>query len=79
MRVAVSNVVGGPETLVIEERSDPVAEPGKIVLRVEACGVNYPDVLMIQDKYQFKPQRPVARRGPRVLACGIDNALQPSN
>ena len=63
MKSVLSKAVGGPETLVIEERPDPVAEPGKVVLSVKACGVNYPDVLMIQDMYQFKPERPFAPGG----------------
>ena len=63
MKSVLSKTVGGPETLVLEERPDPVAEPGKAVLSIKACGVNYPDVLMIQDMYQFKPERPFAPGG----------------
>jgi len=63
MKAMLSNTVGGPETLVLEDRPDPVAEPGKVVLSVKACGVNYPDFLMIQDMYQFKPERPFAPGG----------------
>lgn len=63
MKSVLSKTVGGPETLVLEERPDPVAEPGKVVLNIKACGVNYPDVLMIQDMYQFKPERPFAPGG----------------
>ena len=63
MKSVLSKTVGGPETLVIEERPDPVAEPGKVVLSIKACGVNYPDFLMIQDMYQFKPERPFAPGG----------------
>ncbi|MGE5566913.1 MAG: NADPH:quinone oxidoreductase family protein [Parcubacteria group bacterium] len=63
MKAVLSKAVGGPETLVLEERPDPVAEPGKVVLSIKACGVNYPDVLMIEDKYQFKPQRPFSPGG----------------
>ncbi|HEX6865814.1 MAG TPA: NADPH:quinone oxidoreductase family protein [Caulobacteraceae bacterium] len=63
MKAVLSKTVGGPETLVVEEVPDPVAEPGKVVLSIKACGVNYPDVLMIQDMYQFKPERPFAPGG----------------
>jgi NADPH2:quinone reductase len=48
---------------VLEELPDPVAGPGQVVLAVKACGVNYPDVLIIEDKYQFKPERPFAPGG----------------
>jgi len=63
MKAMLSKTVGGPDTLVIEERPDPVAERGKVVLSVKACGVNYPDFLMIQDMYQFKPERPFSPGG----------------
>jgi NADPH2:quinone reductase len=63
MKAVLSKAVGGPETLVLEELPDPVAGPGQVVLAVKACGVNYPDVLIIEDKYQFKPQRPFAPGG----------------
>jgi NADPH2:quinone reductase len=63
MKAVLSKVVGGPETLVLEELPDPVAGPGQVLLDVKACGVNYPDVLIIEDKYQFKPERPFAPGG----------------
>jgi NADPH2:quinone reductase len=63
MKAVLSKAVGGPETLVLEELPDPVAGPGQVVLTVKACGVNYPDVLIIEDKYQFKPPRPFAPGG----------------
>jgi len=63
MKAVLSKIVGGPETLVVEDLPDPVAKDGEVVIRVHACGVNYPDVLIIEDKYQFKPARPFAPGG----------------
>ena len=63
MRALLSAIVGGPETLVMTELPDPVAGPGQLLVRVRACAINYPDVLIIEDKYQFKPQRPFAPGG----------------
>ncbi len=63
MKAVLSKAVGGPETLVVEDAPDPVAGPGQAVIRVRACGVNYPDVLIIEDKYQFKPPRPFSPGG----------------
>ncbi len=63
MRAMLSRQVGGPETLSLEELPDPVPGPGEVLLAVKACGVNYPDVLIIEDKYQFKPPRPFAPGG----------------
>ena len=60
MRALLSKAPGGPETLVIDELPDPVAGEGQVVVAVKACSINYPDVLIIEDKYQFKPSRPFA-------------------
>ena len=40
------------------ELSDP--GPGEVRVRLKACAVNFPDLLMIQGKYQFKPPLPFA-------------------
>ena len=63
MKALLSKAVGGPETLVLEEVPSPTPRPGFAVVSVKAVGVNYPDVLIIEDKYQFKPQRPFAPGG----------------
>src|SRR5260370_29850476 len=47
-----------PETLVIEEVESPRPGKGQVVVDVKACGVNFPDTLIIQGKYQFKPDLP---------------------
>jgi NADPH:quinone reductase-like Zn-dependent oxidoreductase len=60
MRALLSHQPGGPETLRIDEVPDPAAGPGELLLRVRACSINYPDVLIIEDKYQLKPPRPFA-------------------
>jgi len=58
MKALVCSSWGLPETLVLEERTDPVAAPGQAVIRVHAAGVNFPDALIIQNKYQFTPALP---------------------
>ena len=60
MKALVSTAPGGPDTLQLLDL--PIAEPGKgeLRVRVEACGINYPDVLIIEDLYQMKPPRPFA-------------------
>ncbi|HEY0325166.1 MAG TPA: NADPH:quinone oxidoreductase family protein, partial [Allosphingosinicella sp.] len=63
MRALLSTSPGGPETLELSELPDPVAGPGQLLVRVHACAINYPDVLIIEDKYQFKPPRPFAPGG----------------
>src|SRR3954462_4488258 len=49
---------GPPETLTIEELPSPKPGAGEVVVSVKAASVNFPDVLIIQNKYQFKPPLP---------------------
>jgi len=72
MKALLSKAVGGPDTLVLDELPSPEAKPGHAVISVKACGVNYPDVLIIEDKYQFKPARPFAPGGE---VSGVVKAL----
>ena len=63
MKALLSKTVGGPESLVIEDLPAPTPGRGEVVIAVAACAVNFPDVLIISDKYQFKPMRPFAPGG----------------
>ncbi|MDB5693530.1 MAG: NADPH:quinone oxidoreductase family protein [Alphaproteobacteria bacterium] len=63
MRALLSEAPGGPETLVLRELPDPEPGPGQLLVRVRAASINYPDVLIIEDKYQFRPPRPFAPGG----------------
>ncbi len=63
MKSLLSVHTGGPETLRLTDGPDPMARPGEVVIAVKACGVNYPDVLIIEDKYQVRPERPFAPGG----------------
>ena len=63
MKALLSKAVGGPDTLVLEDVPSPEAKPGFAVVSVKAVGVNFPDVLIIEDKYQFKPARPFSPGG----------------
>ena len=63
MKALLSDEPGGPETLRLTDLPDPVPGPGELLVRVRAAAVNYPDVLIIEDKYQFKPPRPFAPGG----------------
>jgi NADPH:quinone reductase len=63
MKALLSRSPGGPETLELADLPDPVAGAGQLLVRVRACAINYPDVLIIEDKYQFRPERPFAPGG----------------
>jgi NADPH:quinone reductase-like Zn-dependent oxidoreductase len=54
---------GGPETLLLEDIAEPAPGAGELLVQVRACSINFPDVLIIEDKYQLKPQRPFAPGG----------------
>jgi NADPH:quinone reductase len=78
MKALLSKEVGGPDTLVLEDLPSPTAKPGFAVVEVKACGVNFPDVLIIEDKYQFKPERPFAPGGEiagvvKAVGDGVTN------
>jgi NADPH2:quinone reductase len=63
LKVLLSHSPGGPETLRLDEVADPEPGPGELLVRVRAAAINYPDVLIIEDKYQMKPPRPFAPGG----------------
>ena len=63
MRALLSREPGGPETLQIAELPVPAPGPRELLVRVRACAINFPDVLIIEDKYQLKPPRPFAPGG----------------
>jgi len=54
---------GLPDSLVLAEVSIPTIKSEEVLIQVKACGVNFPDVLIIQNKYQFKPTLPFSPGG----------------
>ena len=54
---------GPPEALVVQDVDTPVPQAGEVLVSVKAAGVNFPDTLIIQDKYQFKPALPFTPGG----------------
>ena len=72
MKALLCKQYGLPDTLVLEEVADPVAGPGQVVVDMKAAGANFPDVLIIQNKYQFKPPLPFA---PGAELAGVISAV----
>ncbi len=58
MKAVLCKQFGPPESLVLEELPSPRPGAGEVTIRVKAASVNFPDVLIIQNKYQFKPPLP---------------------
>jgi len=63
MKAVLCKAFGQPEDLVVEEVADLHAQDGQVRIDVKACAVNFPDALMIQDMYQFKPPLPFSPGG----------------
>jgi NADPH2:quinone reductase len=63
MKAVLCKQYGPPETLVVEDIEPPVAGDGQVVMDVHAAAVNFPDVLVIENKYQFKPPLPFSPGG----------------
>ena len=63
MKALLCKTHGEPEALVLEDIPSPSPGPGQLLIEVKACGVNFPDSLIIQNKYQFKPDLPFAPGG----------------
>jgi NADPH:quinone reductase-like Zn-dependent oxidoreductase len=73
VKALLSREPGGPEALRLEELPEPRPGAGELLVRIRACSINYPDVLIIEDKYQLKPPRPFAPGGEfagEVVAVG---------
>ncbi len=60
MKALLCKEFGPADKLVLEEIASPEPGKGQVVIAVKACGVNFPDTLIIEGKYQFKPDLPFA-------------------
>ncbi len=74
MKALLCRQHGLPDTLEYAQTDDPVPGPGEIVVDMRAAGANFPDVLIIQNKYQHKPELPFA---PGAEFSGIVSAVGP--
>ena len=63
MKAVLCKEYGPPDKLSVEEVPDLTPGKGQVVVAVKACGVNFPDTLIIQGKYQFKPALPFSPGG----------------
>lgn len=63
MKAALCTHYGPPEELELRDVPTPSPGEGQVLISVKSCGVNFPDVLLIQDKYQFKPPLPFSPGG----------------
>jgi NADPH2:quinone reductase len=74
VRAVLCREFGPPESLTLEEVNEPTAADRQVVVDVRACSVNFPDVLIIQNLYQFKPPLPFS---PGAEIAGVVSAVGP--
>ncbi|HET7157795.1 MAG TPA: NADPH:quinone oxidoreductase family protein [Burkholderiales bacterium] len=74
MRAVLCKAYGGPSDLVIEDVASLQPGAGEVLVSVRAAGVNFPDALMIQNKYQHRPPLPFS---PGYELSGVIKALAP--
>ena len=67
MKALVCKEFGPAKNLKVEEMPEPVLNDDEVNIKVHAAGVNFPDILMVEGKYQFKPNFPFA---PGAEAAG---------
>lgn len=72
MKAMLCKALGHPSNLVLEETPSPIPKSKEVLISVKACSVNYPDTLIVQGLYQFKPDLPFA---PGSDVAGIVKAV----
>lgn len=60
MKTMLIKELGHPSKMVLEDVPSPVPDKKEVLITVKACSVNFPDTLMAQGLYQFKPPLPFA-------------------
>jgi NADPH2:quinone reductase len=74
MKAVLCKQFGPPDSLLVEDLPSPRAGPGEVVISVKAASLNFPDVLIIQNKYQFKPPLPFS---PGSELAGVVKEIGP--
>lgn len=72
MRALLCKDWGGPDDLVLEDIELPPPGPGEVIIDVHAAGLNFPDLLLIAGKYQFRPDFPFS---PGQEVGGVVSAI----
>ncbi len=73
MRALLCEAFGPPETLRLRDLPDPTPGSGEVVVAVGAAALNFFDTLIIENRYQFKPEPPFSPGGEvagRIVALG---------
>ena len=63
MRAILVTQLGGPDKLILGDASTPIINDNQVLIEVHYAGINFPDTLIIQGKYQFQPELPFSPGG----------------
>jgi NADPH:quinone reductase-like Zn-dependent oxidoreductase/acyl dehydratase len=63
MRAVLCSEYGKPDLLSLKQIADPIPTENEVLIKVATCGVNFPDLLLIQQLYQFQPPLPFSPGG----------------
>jgi NADPH:quinone reductase len=72
MKAVLCKAWGPPETLVVDDIAEPEPGPAEVVVAVKAVGLNFFDTLIIEGKYQYRPDRPFS---PGAEVAGVVSAV----
>src|SRR5437899_10627349 len=72
MKAIVARAWGEPSSLVYADVTEPTPAPGEVLIDVRAVGCNFPDILIVQGKYQTKPPLPFS---PGHEVAGVVRAV----
>lgn len=72
MKALICSEFGGIDSLAFKEVKLPALKADEVLINVHACGISFPDLLILQNKYQFKPTLPFTPGGE---ACGVVEAV----
>ena len=72
MKTLLSRAPGPAGSLDLADVAEPLPGPGEARIAVRACAINYPDALIIEDRYQVRPPRPFA---PGAEVAGVVDAV----
>ena len=72
MRALICQDFAPYDQLKVEEVPEPPLGAGFVMVDVKAAGVNFPDILLVEGKYQMKPETPFV---PGMEAAGVVSAL----
>ena len=75
MKALLCKAFGPASSLVLEDLPSPEPKKNEVLIEVHAAGVNFPDTLIIEGKYQFKPPFPFAPGGEAAVIVAAQSAL----